>query len=204
MCLNLGLTLNDVFPPFGFQTSSLKPPSNLIMHSQNDTKVEADQSCKTNEVQHVIEHQLNIKNECDSLSHAEYEEENINLYETAHTFTLPSSVHDVQKKAMKDKQDRRGRKKCKKKSMVDILAIAKECTLEDIYRINNFSYADHQALTQGCDQQHMMPGGENSFRKGGRSEDHEAANNNGDVTEKGALVLKFKLNGCNVNWKTGI
>lgn len=247
MCLNRGI--RDVLPPFGRQTSlsdSLKGSPNNLMHSPNDHSTkEADQFCKTEEVQHVIEHPQNIKNECDDLlSHGEgyckvtninhspssHEEGNIqpncsvfssvNLSEISadHTFTLPiSSSIGVHKRSsnkgnMKDKRRRRrGPCKAKKRSMVDILAEARHCTLEEISRMNKFCYTTETVVTEGChcQQQQMVPpfenasksepkGNGNSLIRSAASEDHEADNLN-DVTGKGTLLVKFKLNGCNVN-----
>ncbi|XP_061357964.1 uncharacterized protein LOC133302227 [Gastrolobium bilobum] len=226
MCLNRGL--RDVLPPFGRQTSlaeSLKGCSNSML-LRNDSK-EVD-CCKTEE-HHLIEHPQNIKNECDLFSDGErykvttnhnrdcpssHEEGNqhncgvsVNLSQSADTFTLPSSVN-VHKnssslalsKVTKDKRRRR-RGRCKKRSMVDILAVARHCTLEEIYRMNKFSFTE--TVIEGCQQ--ILPTFENISKSElacedlyGKAEsaDHEVAN---DRTGKGALLLKFKLKECNVN-----
>lgn len=49
------------------------------------------------------------------------------------------------------KLDRRRRRKgrCKKRSMADILAVAKHCTLEEIYRVNLFSYTATENIIEG-------------------------------------------------------
>jgi len=133
----------------------------LLQHSRNDhdTK-DLTEFFKTKLVQqHVIkQNQHNIKNECDLLSHggegsyksvtkeSNYCSDYAKLSGSAdQTFTLPSSsIHSrkrlpslVSSKAMKDKcRKRKGR--CKKRSMVDILAVARHCTLEEIHRINKF------------------------------------------------------------------
>lgn len=162
ICLNHGL--KDILPPF----ESLKGCSKLLQHSRNDhdTKNLAE-FCKTKSVQqHVIkQNQHNIKNECDLLSHGGEGSYKLVTKESSskhvsncsdyvklsgsadHMFNLPSSsIHGhkrlpslVSSKATKDKcRKRKGR--CKKRSMVDILAVARHCTLEEIRRINKFCY----------------------------------------------------------------
>ncbi|TKY50602.1 hypothetical protein E2542_SST22106 [Spatholobus suberectus] len=214
LCLKHGL--KEVLPPFRRQilvAEPLKGCSNL-MHSQNDNNKEAD-FCKA-EVPHLIDDQPpNIKNEggYKVTNHpSSYEERNqhncsnisANLSQPADTSTLQSSTH-VHKslpsfKAVKDKRRRR-RGRCKKRSMVDILAVARHSTLEEIHRMNKFCYAE--TVIEGCQQ--TVPyknfskselAGEDSYRKAG-SENHGVANV--DMAAKGPLLLKFKLNGCNVN-----
>ncbi|CAJ2631109.1 unnamed protein product [Trifolium pratense] len=134
MCLNHGL--KDVLPPF----ESLKVKgcfSNLVNYSQNDhDSKELAEFCKTESVQqHVIEqNQQNIKNECDfNVSHGEVSYKKVTKeYEWPSTFTLNQSSIHVHKilpsKLMKDKRKRR-KGRCKKRSMVDILAVARHSTL---------------------------------------------------------------------------
>ncbi|PNX99074.1 hypothetical protein L195_g022335 [Trifolium pratense] len=107
MCLNHGL--KDVLPPF--------------------------ESLKVKVQQHVIEqNQQNIKNECDfNVSHGEVSYKKVTKeYEWPSTFTLNQSSIHVHKilpsKLMKDKRKRR-KGRCKKRSMVDILAVARHSTL---------------------------------------------------------------------------
>ncbi|TKY50603.1 hypothetical protein E2542_SST22107 [Spatholobus suberectus] len=210
LCLKHGL--KEALPPFRRQTllaEPLKGCSNLI-HSRDDNNKEAD-SCKA-EVPHLIDdHPQNVKNECDykvtnhPSSHEEGNQHNCsisaNLSQPADTCTLPSSTH-VHKsssllpsfKAVKDRRRRR-RGRCKKRSMADILAIARHSTLEEIHRMNKFCYTE--TVIEGCQQTVPELAGEDSCRKAG-SEDHGVANVD-VVAAKGPLLLKFKLNGCNVN-----
>jgi len=197
-----------------------------LQHSRNDhdTKDLAE-FCKTRSVQqHVIKQkQHDIKNECDLLSHegegscklvtkesSSKHVSNCSDYvklsgSADYTFTLPSSsIHGhkrlpslVSSKAVKDKcRKRKGR--CKKRSMVDILAVARQCTLEEIRRINNFWYTT-ETVTEAYQHQDISKsdaGGEDLVRKG-----HEA--DNIDMKGKGRLLVKFKLNACNVNQNIG-
>ncbi|KAL2323863.1 hypothetical protein Fmac_022921 [Flemingia macrophylla] len=219
LCLKHGL--KEVLPPFGRQTSlaeSLKGCSNS-MHSSNDHNNKAD-SCKA-EVPLAIDDPLQcIKNECDykvTKAPSSHEEENQqkcssiispNLSKPVNTYTLQSSTNVPKtlppSKAVKD-QRRRRRERCKKRSMVDILAVARHSTLEEIHRINQFCYAE--TLIERCQQ--MVPYenisksevvSEDSCCKA-ESEDHEVAHV--DMAAKGPLLLKFKLNGCYVNTNCG-
>ncbi|XP_027365485.1 uncharacterized protein LOC113872262 [Abrus precatorius] len=212
MCLKHGL--RDVLPPLGRQTSlpePLKGCSNL-MDSRNDSK-EAD-FCKP-EVPHIIDdHKRNIKNECDykvtnhiTSSHEEGNQHSCNVSANLSqpTDTYSTHVHKSTPlfpscKAVKDKRRRR-KGRCKKRSMVDILAVARHCTLEEIYRMNKFCYAEtvvdgYQQTVPSQNFSKSELAGEDSYKNGG-SEDHGVANV--DMAGKGPLLLKFKLNGCNVN-----
>ena len=123
MCLNHDI--RDVLPPF----ESLKGCSNL-KHLRDDSE-DAD-FCRT-EVPHLVEHPQNIENEWGLLSDVE-------RYEvTNHTWDCPSSNEERDQhnctalsKAKKNKL-RRGRRRCKKRSVKDILAVAQHCTLEQVY-----------------------------------------------------------------------
>ncbi|KAG4398181.1 hypothetical protein AAZX31_10G278300 [Glycine max] len=218
LCFKDGL--KEVLPPFGGQTSldePLKGCSNL-MHSLNDNNKEAD-SCIA-EVPHLIDddhRQSTTNNECvykvtnHPSSHGEENHSNQhscsisdNLSQPADTCTLLSSIHVSKSlpssKEVKDKRKKR-KGRCKKRSMVDILAVAQHSTLEEIHRMNKFYYAE--TVINGCQQtvpHENIPRSEvvgvDSCRKAG-SEDHGVANV--DMTPKRPLLLKFKLNGCNVN-----
>lgn len=144
-----------------------------------------------------------FKNECDLLSHGEgsykkvtkeYESPSshvdgnqlpnynasVNLCESVDH--IPSSSIHIRKrlpsldlvssKAMKDKcRKRKGR--CKKRSMVDILAVARHCSLEEIHRINKFCYTSTETVTEAYQHQNISKSnarGEDLVRKG-----HEAA-----------------------------
>lgn len=224
MCLNRGL--RDVLPPFGPQISpseSLKGCSNL-MHSRDDSI--GVEFCKTEDPQ-------NIKNECSLFSDGgrckvtnhtpdcpSSHEEGNNQHNCSVSVNVadafsshPSSIHVPKtsprilapSKAAKDKRRRR-RGRCKKRLMVDILAVARHCTLEEIYRMNKFFYAE--TVIEGSQQmgpfenvsKSELKGEEDSCRKAGR-EDHEVANIG--ISGKSTLLLKFKLNGCNVNQNCG-
>jgi len=68
------------------------------------------------------------------------------------------------------KCNRKKRKgKCKKRSMMDILAVARRSTLEEIDEMNRFCYSE--TVIEGCEQEVPEAVGEDSCRKGG-SEDH--------------------------------
>ncbi|KAJ1400236.1 hypothetical protein SESBI_29796 [Sesbania bispinosa] len=139
----------------------------------------------------------------------------VNLSQSQSVDTLPSPpIHahkssptlEVYKNKAKKEKRKRGRRKCKKRTMEDILAEAKHCTIEESYR--KFCYNETVAESKGSQQMvplenvphdHQM--GEDSSRKGG-SEIHQGANN-ADMTGKGPLLIKFKLNGCNVNRNNG-
>lgn len=137
MCLNQGITIKDVLPPMPL-AEPLNGCSNL-MHLGDDSK---DANICKAEVPHLSEHPQNIKDECHLLSNGE------RYKVTDHNRDSPSSPNHVDKssptlasfKAMKDHKRKRGRGRCKKRSMVDILATARHCTLEEINKMNQFSY----------------------------------------------------------------
>nr|KYP47076.1 hypothetical protein KK1_031306 [Cajanus cajan] len=210
LCLKHGL--KEVLPPFGPKISLAEPLKGCsnFMHSPNDNIKEAD-SCKAEVPRLIDDHPQHIKNECDHKftdpfsSHEEgYLHKCIisaNLSKPADTCTLQSSTH-VHKslppisKSVKDKRRRR-RGRCKKRSMVDILAVARHSTLEEIHRINQFCYAEtviercHQTVPyENVSKSELVS--EDSFRKAGSEDDGVA---NVDMAAKGSLLLKFKLNG---------
>lgn len=204
LCLEHGL--KEVLPPLGPQTSLSEPDPNL-MHSSSDgnsnKKEEEADSCKA-EVPHLYGyHPQTVQNDTDYKvkegNQHHCSNVSANLSQPAYTCTLPSSTHHAYKrspllpssKAVKDKC-RRHKGRCKKRSMVDILAVARHSTLEEIHRMNKFYYAE--TVIEGCQQK----GGENSCRKDG-SEDAYDAVTHIDMAQKGPLLLKFKLNGCNLN-----
>ena len=189
--------------------------------SQDDKN---DDFCK-NEVPDIIEKKQNIKNEFDlytnkdgsqkptsqhfPLSHEEGSHRNYNISNRlpveADTCTMqsPSCVHrsstqtKTSSKKMMDKRRRR-RGRCKKRSMVDVLAVAKPRSLEDLYRDNNLSY--YEPATEGCDQ--MLSVVDNSqpelkdedmLREADRGFPEVA---NVDMMEKRKWIVKIKLNGC--------
>ncbi|MED6184966.1 hypothetical protein PIB30_052504 [Stylosanthes scabra] len=117
------------------------------------------------------------------------------------TSSSPTMLASLSNKGVKDKRRRR-RGRCKKRSMADILADARYCTVEEIYSMNKFYYA--AAAIEGSHQQQQMgPYSENDKVKNGSEDDYddEEGNNNNDLSGKGTLLLKFKLNACNVNRK---
>jgi hypothetical protein len=146
MFLNHGL--KDVLPPFeSFKGCS----SNLVNYSPNghDIKELAHELCKAELVQqeHVEQNQQNIKNEFHLLM-SQYGEGNqlpncnvsVNFSEPIHVHkSLPSLVSS---RVMKDKRKRR-KGRCKKRSMVDILAVARHCytdqTVTEAYQNKNIS-----------------------------------------------------------------
>jgi len=220
LCLKHGLKEKEVLPPLGLQASlsePLKDSSNLVYSSSdgnnNNKKEEAD-SCKA-EVPHLYGyHSQTIQNDCDYKVKEgnQHNSCNIsaNLSEPAYTCTLPSSTHAHKRspllpppsKAVKDKC-RRHKGRCKKRSMVDILAVARHSTLDEIHMMNKFYYAE--TVIEGCQQtvpygniSRAEQEGEDSCRKGG-SEDACDGVANIDMAPKGPLLLKFKLNGCNLN-----
>lgn len=219
LCFKHGI--KEVLPPFGrkFSLAEIFEGCSNLMYSQNDNNKEAD-SCKA-EVPHVIDDQpKSFKNECDykvtnhPSSHEEGNQHNCsvsaNLSQPADKCTLQSSTHVHRSslvlsssKAVKDRRRRR-KGRCKKRSMEDILAVARHTTLEEIHRMNKFFYAD--TVIEKCQQ--TMPyenfskselADQNPYRKAG-SEDHGVANV--DVAAKGPLLLKFKLNLVNRNCGT--
>ncbi|KAL4289385.1 hypothetical protein AHAS_Ahas19G0380900 [Arachis hypogaea] len=227
MCLSRGIDIRDVLPPlFSPQTcedESLKGCSskNLIhSHGNNgDDSKDGFEFCKTNS---------NIKNNDYGTSfHDDEEGNNDNQYnncivpvpdnvaeddEVLDIQPISSSIHVhktsprptmaslLSNKGVKDKRRRR-RGRCKKRSMADILADARHCTVEEIYRMNKFYYA---AAIEGSHQQQLQMGpySENDEVKGchegkdGSEDDYE---HQLGLTGKGTLLLKFKLNACNNN-----
>ncbi|KAL9316943.1 hypothetical protein ACSQ67_013460 [Phaseolus vulgaris] len=162
LCLEHGL--EEVLPPLGPQTSLSEPDSPNLMHSSSDgnsnKKEEAD-SCKA-EVPHLHGyHPQTVQNECDYKvkegNQHHCSNVSANLSQPAYKCTLPSSTHHAYKrspllpssKAVKDKC-RRHKGRCKKRSMVDILAVARHSTLEEIHRMNKFYYAE--TVIEGCQQ----------------------------------------------------
>ncbi|XP_027935222.1 uncharacterized protein LOC114190508 [Vigna unguiculata] len=185
LCLKHGLKEKEVLPPFGSQTSltePLKDSANLMHYSSSDnnnnSKKEAD-SCKAE----YDYHPQAMKNDCDYKVKEGNEQHCSNI---SANLSQPSSTHahkisSLMQKAVKDKCRRR-KGRCKKRSMVDILAVARHSTLEEIHMMNKFYYAE----TKIEEYQQTVPyGSEDAY--------------DGDMAPKGPLLLKFKLNGCNVN-----
>ncbi|KAG4911331.1 hypothetical protein JHK87_057447 [Glycine soja] len=152
LCLNQGL--KEVLPPFERQASpaeSVQGCSNL-MQSLDDNVKEAD-FCKA-EVPHLYDdHPQNIKNECDykvtkqPSSHEEGNQHKCSISSSSNVHK--SSPPLPPSKAVKDKRSRcRGRRK--KRSIVDILAMARHSTLEEIHGMNKFYYA--ATVIEGCQQ----------------------------------------------------
>ncbi|AES63041.2 hypothetical protein MTR_1g116100 [Medicago truncatula] len=190
ICLNHGL--KDILPPF----ESLKVQQHVIKQNQHNIKNECDL------LSHGGEGSYKLVTKESSSKHVSNCSDYVKLSGSAdHMFNLPSSsIHGrkrlpslVSSKATKDKcRKRKGR--CKKRSMVDILAVARHCTLEEICRINKFCYTT-ETVTEAYQHQDISKSGargEDLVRKG-----HEAAIT--DIKGKGRLLVKFKLNTCNVN-----
>ncbi|KAI4334847.1 hypothetical protein L6164_013556 [Bauhinia variegata] len=174
LCLNHGL--KDVLPPIELPTKfaeSIKDSSNLdCCQDGNNAYI-----CKV-EKPYLIEQQQNIKSELDFSSNEERSKvtsrdeegspQNCNVFSfvspEADTFTKPSSglIHKGMQrlsscKRKKHKWRRRKGKFCKKKSMTEILAAAKHCTLEDLQRINELCY-----IGTGIEACHQMAPLENN------------------------------------------
>ncbi|BAT93567.1 uncharacterized protein HKW66_Vig0199560 [Vigna angularis] len=215
LCLKHGLEEKEVLPPFGSQTSLTEPlkDSPNLMHSSSDDNDNNDEkeadSCKAE----YDYHPQTTKNDCDyKVKEGNQQNCNIsaNLSQSAYTCNLPSSTHAHKisplmpppSKKVKDKC-RRHKGRCKKRSMVDILAVARHTTLEEIHRMNKFYYPEtvieeyQQTVPYG---NISMPelGSDGSCRKGWREDAYDGLANV-DMAPKGPLLLKFKLNGCNVN-----
>ncbi|KAL2323864.1 hypothetical protein Fmac_022922 [Flemingia macrophylla] len=200
LCLKHGL--KEVLPPFVTKNSlaePLKGCSNLT-YSRNDDSQEVD-SCKAEVPDFIDDHLQCIKNECDckvANPFSSHEEGNqhkgiisANLSQPAEACTFQSSTNVYKSlppsKAVKDKRRRR-RGRCKKRSMVDILAVARHSTLEEIHRINQF--CQQMVPYENISKSEVVS--EDSCCKA-ESEDHAVANV--DMAAKGPLLLKFKLNG---------
>ncbi|XP_022640773.1 uncharacterized protein LOC111242336 [Vigna radiata var. radiata] len=153
LCLENDLKVEELLPPIEpgktSHEKSLKDFSR--MHSPSDDNNKETDSCNA-EVPQDIDDQCNLKVMNHLISHEEGNHSN-------------------------HKYKRRRRKgKCKKRSMVDILAVARHSTSEDIDEMNKFCHAE--TVTEGCQQavpfQHNSMAeamDEDSCRKVG-SEDH--------------------------------
>ncbi|KAI4344861.1 hypothetical protein L6164_012048 [Bauhinia variegata] len=202
LCLNHGL--KDVLPPMELLTTlaeSLKSSSNLncpqddnhrkiqepdlIEHEQQNVKTEfdlfsRDEKSKATGQKIPISHEDGRHHVC-NFSNMISPEEDI--------FTKPSSGY-VHKKSLtmtnsskttKHKWRRRKGRHCtKKKSMAEILAAAKYCTVEDLQMINKFCYIESEI--EGCHQMGPLEYNsrseitdEGSNRKA-ESDEHEVAN----------------------------
>ncbi|KHN37302.1 uncharacterized protein LOC114370996 [Glycine soja] len=199
LCLNQGL--KEVLPPFGRQTSpaeSLQGCSNFLMHFRNVNDDKEPDFCKAEEVPQ------NIKNEyCDykvtnqPSSHEEGNQQHkcgisssSNVHKSNPVVLLPPS------KAVKDKRRRR-RGRCKKRSIVDILAEARHSTLEEIHRMNKFYY--DATVIEGCQQTVAYENISKSELAGEDGSEDRGMPNNVHMAPNGPFLLKFKLNGCSVN-----
>lgn len=187
LCLKSGVMEKELLPPLEPGKASHDEPLNGFskMHPPNDNNSKETDSCIAEVPQEcnykVSNHQPSSQEEAAKLSQPE-ETCSLSGSTNLHNNSLPL-------KTVKCKRRRR-KGKCKKRFMVDILAMAQHSTLEEIDGMNKFFYA--QTVVEGCHEQAVD---EDSCRKGG-NEDHGMAN--GDVTPKELLLLKFKLNGCNV------
>ncbi|KAJ7957310.1 Protein EMBRYONIC FLOWER 1-like protein [Quillaja saponaria] len=222
ICLNHGVS--NVLPPLDeLNHSDTQSVRGCFSCSQEDDK-KVD-LCKSkmqepSDDDH-IEQQLLIKEELElcndeskmssqdlhlPLSSNRYKHEGENLVsceisDIASTKTV-SSVHWSNRaldssKALRHKR-KRGRKKSKKRSMVDILAVAKHCTLEDVCRIRRVCCAENEI--EGKEQIAHTEKNSTSeiteeFLKNPERDDHEVADV--DLLEKKKWDVKLKL--MNVN-----
>ncbi|KAK4266567.1 hypothetical protein QN277_027464 [Acacia crassicarpa] len=172
MCLDLGL--RNVLPPFGLSSSnnnnsvsesSSHNNNGIIIPNLNDPCDDEDYDDDKNvgflksespHHRHVLLEQMkeqNIVNLSDSglLSNNEHRSKAIQedgMISPADWVNHQIIVRCSSKSSGKlDRRRRKGR--CKKRSMADILAEAKHCTLEEINRINQFSYAAAGNIIEG-------------------------------------------------------
>ncbi|BAT93565.1 hypothetical protein LR48_Vigan02g270800 [Vigna angularis] len=164
LCLKSGLMEKELLPP-------LEPLNGFSkMHSPNDNNSKETDSCNAE-----------VPQECNykvSNHHPSSQPE-----ETC-SLSGSTNFHNNSPPLKTVKCKRRRRKgKCKKRFMVDILAMAQHSTLEEIDGMNKFFYA--QTVVEGCHEQAVD---DDSCRKGGSEDDGMA---NADVTPKGLLLLKL-------------
>ncbi|KAI9115085.1 hypothetical protein K1719_014098 [Acacia pycnantha] len=205
MCLDRGL--RNVLPPFGLSSSNnnnsvsessshnnngiiipnLNDPCDDEVHD-DDKNVEFLKS-ESPHHQHVLleQKEQNIVNLSDSglLSNNEHRSKAIQedgMISPADLVNQSSQIIVKCSSKSSGKLDRRRRKgRCKKRSMADILAKAKHCTLEEINRIKQFSYAATGNIIEGYCLE-TAPDLENDPKGTERYYDLEGANFDVNVT----------------------
>ncbi|QCE05721.1 hypothetical protein DEO72_LG9g726 [Vigna unguiculata] len=204
LCLKSGLREKELLPPLEPDKASHDEPVKGFskMHSPNGNKNKETDSCNAEVPQKCNYKVSNHPSPHEEGNYSNYHNDSAKFSQPEETRTLSDSTnfHDKSpllppSKTVKCKRRRR-KGKCKKRLMVDILAMAQHSSLEEIDAMNKFFYAE--TVVEGFQQtvpcksiSRAEAVSEDSCRKGGSEDD-------GDVTPKGLFVLKFKLNGCHV------
>ncbi|XP_028759548.1 uncharacterized protein LOC114718417 [Neltuma alba] len=194
MCLDRGL--RNVLPPFGLHNNnSVCESSHNGIPNLNDSCDQDydDKNVRVLKFESPDHHPLELKkqniiNHSDSgfLSNEERSKAMMTSLQEEGTIPPPdcfknsSQVLNCSSKPS-GKLDRRRRRKgrCKKRSMADILAVAKHCTSEEIYRINQFSYTATGNIIEGyCHETAPLE----NYPKSTEGDDHEVANFDVNVT----------------------
>lgn len=175
------------------------------LYPNEDISKESSQDCRLSLSSNSCKHEENSLNPSSGVA------SDIVVSETQLSAGIQSFLHRHQcnkimncPKRLSHKRKRR-KGKCKKRSMVDILAAAKPCTLEDLLKINRLCSAMSKPLeneiqgiegmTTDVEQNNKSEITEEDSNDKLGTDDCEAA----DVDMLGGKrwVVKFKLNGCN-------
>ncbi|ESW14664.1 hypothetical protein PHAVU_007G006800 [Phaseolus vulgaris] len=149
LCLKSGLMEKEMLPPLEQGKASHDEPLKGFskMHSPNDNNYNKETDSCNAEVPQDIDDECNYK-----VSNHPHEEGNYSNHQNACndsakcTLSSSTNFHDNSpllppSKAVKYKR-KRGKGKCKKRFMVDILAVAQHSTLEEIDGVKKFCYAE--------------------------------------------------------------
>lgn len=218
ICFKHGIS--NVLPPLEPRDSairSLRGCARFKFSEQDNEKTDSFD----NKIADPVGQEKLIKGECDSYSfeelskvscqdcHLSLSSNSYKLEENNHlTSDIPSVDQKNRKSQISSKRLRHKRKgykgKRKKRSMVDILATAKHCNMEDLHRINRMlSCGSAKPPEHGGEQNGRMVDVENNCKseltdecldKKFQGDDCEAANVN--MSRKKQWVLKFKFSGC--------
>lgn len=138
MCLDRGV--KNVLPPFDELNKN-----NSVSESSSQKNVDGFSNLKSSDQDNIDDNKDLKVFKSEAPDHPiEQKQQNIvdKSDEKGSTFVDKSSqIMNCSSKTSKDKRKRSRKGRCKKKSMAEILAVAKHCSSDEIDRINQFSYA---------------------------------------------------------------
>ncbi|XP_059448310.1 uncharacterized protein LOC132179587 [Corylus avellana] len=215
ICFKHGI--RNVLPPLEPRDSAIQSLRGCAKFKFSEQDIEKTDSFD-NKAPDSVEQEKLVKDECDSYSHEELSKvsgQDCNLSLSSNSYKLEEKNSDIpsvdknSKSQISSKGLRHKRKrykgKRKKRSMVDILAIAKHCNLEDLHRINRILGCGSAKPPEHGGEQN---GGMVDIESNSKSEltdecldkkfqgDHDCEAANVNMSREKQWVLKFKFSGC--------
>jgi hypothetical protein len=215
-----------VLPPLEPRDSAIQSLRGCARFKYSEQDIEKTDSFNNKAPDSVEQEKLN-KDECDSYSNEELSKvsgQDCNLSLSSNSYKLEEKKHltsdipsvdknsksQISSKGLRHKR-KRYKGKRKKRSMVDILAIAKHCHLEDLLRINRMlGCGSAIPPDHGGEQNGGMVDIESNCKSELTDEcwdkkfqgDHDCEAANVNMSTRKQWVLKFKFSGANPNNET--